>query len=214
MCSSGITRINVLYTSLAIDSGATIHFFSNQDFLQSIRATKLMSIHYGGTIFDNAIVGRIRNKLIHLLLPRGKTCVAKDGIVNLLSMGKLVKEGYQVTMDSDVENAINVYNEDGSYIKFVCVKDGLYCINFDSSGKYTNFLTTVSKQKDNFSDIDNKRATLTRYIQECLCLPSNTNLANEIDKDGIQEYGIDRRHIKIANVIFGPAKATVEVKTV
>ena len=75
-------------------------------------------------------------------------------------MGKLVKEGYRVTMDSDVENAINVYNEDGSYIKFVCVQDGLHCINLDNSGEYINFLTTVSEQKDHFSDVDNKRATL------------------------------------------------------
>ena len=47
-------------------------------------------------------------------------------------------------MDSDVENAINVYNNDGSYIKFVYVQDGLYCVNLDSSGEYTNFLTTVA----------------------------------------------------------------------
>ena len=55
---------------------------------------------------------------------------------------------------------INIYNEDESYIKFVCVQDGLYCINLDSSGEYTNFLTTVSKQKDHFSDVDKKRAAL------------------------------------------------------
>ena len=40
-------------------------------------------------------------------------------------MGKLVQEGFRITMDSDVENTINVYNEGGSYIKFVCVQDGL-----------------------------------------------------------------------------------------
>ena len=79
-------------------------------------------------------------------------------------MGKLVKEGFRVTMDSDVENAINVYNEDGSYIKFVCVKDGLYCINIDNNGGCTNFLTTVSEQKEHFSDIDNKKAALARYV--------------------------------------------------
>ena len=58
-----------------------------------------------------------------------------------------------MTIDSDVENAINVYNRDGSYIKFVCVQDGLYCINLNSGGKHTNFLTTVTEQKDHFSDI-------------------------------------------------------------
>ena len=31
-------------------------------------------------------------------------------------------------------NAINVFNEGGSYIKFVCMNDGLYCIDLDDSG--------------------------------------------------------------------------------
>ena len=87
-----------------------------------------------------------------------------------------------MTMDSDVENAINVYNEDGSYIQFVCVQNGLYCINLNNSGEYTNFLTTVSEQKDHFSNVGNKKAALARYIQECLCLPSDIDVADTIDK--------------------------------
>ena len=61
-----------------------------------------------------------------------------------------MKAGYWVQMDSDVENAINVFNKDGSCINFVCVQDGLYCINFDNSGGHMNYLTTVSEQKDRF----------------------------------------------------------------
>ena len=113
ICSSSLTRANVPQTSLATDSGASIHFFSNQDLLQSIKATKLMRIHYSGTTFDQAMIGRIHNELKPLLSLRGRNRIAKDGIAYLLAMGKLVKEGYQVTMDSDVENAINVYNKMG-----------------------------------------------------------------------------------------------------
>ena len=86
------------------------------------------------------MVYSICDELKHLPLPKEKFCTTKDGISNLLSMGKLVKEEYQVTMNSDVENVINVYNEDNSYIKFVCVQGGLYCINLDSSGEDTIFL--------------------------------------------------------------------------
>ena len=128
--SNGLTRANVPQLSLALDSGATIHFFSNQELLRSIKKSdKAVKIHCGGTTFDQAMMGRLREELDHLPLPKGEVCIAKDGIANLLSMGKLVKEGYRVQMDSDVENAINVFNEDGSYIKFVCVNDGLYCMN-------------------------------------------------------------------------------------
>ena len=69
-----------------------------------------MKVHFGGTTFDQVLTGRLRDELKHLLLPKGDVCIAKDGIANLLSMGKLVKEGYRVQIDSDVENAINVFN--------------------------------------------------------------------------------------------------------
>ena len=35
--NSGVTRVNVLQTSLALDSGASIYFFSNQELLQAIK---------------------------------------------------------------------------------------------------------------------------------------------------------------------------------
>ena len=84
----------------------------------------------------------------------------------------------------------------------------------DNSGGHENYLTTVSEHRDHFSDVDNKKADLARYIQECLCLPSNKDFAEAIDTGGIKECGIDRRHIKIANIIHGPAKAAIEGKTV
>ena len=173
-----------------------------------------MKIHCGGSTFDQCMAGRIRKELQPLPLPRKKICIATDGIANLISTGKLVEEGYRVTIDSDMENAINVYNDDGSYIKFICVQNGLYCINLDNSGDCTNFLTTVSEQKEHFSDVDNKKAALAWYVQECLYLPSDVDLADAIEKGGIQECGIDWRHTKIANIIYDPAKAAIEGKTV
>ena len=60
-----------------------------------------------------------------------------------------------------------------------------------------NYLTTVSEQKAHFSDVDNKKADLAGYIQECLCLPSDKGFAEAIDTCGIKKCGVDRRHIKI-----------------
>ena len=161
------TRANVSQTSLAIDSGATVHFFRYCKLLRPIKTIKKTKIHYGGIFFDQCEAGLIRRNLQHLPLLRKKVYIASDyGIANLLSMGKLVQEGFWVTMDLDVENAINVYNEDGLYIKFVCVQDGLYSIDLDNNGGYTNILTIVSDQKKHFSEVDNKKAALARYIQE------------------------------------------------
>ena len=92
--------------------------------------------------------------------------------------------------------------------------DGGTLCRYVSSGKYKNFLTTVADQKDSFSDVNNKKATLARYIQKCMGLPSDVDHADAIDKGGVKECGIDRRHIKIANIIYGPAQVAVEGKTV
>ena len=73
MCGSGLTRANVPQTSLAIDSGATIHFFSNKELLQSIKATKATKIHCGGLTFGYAMVEHIRNELKHLPLGEGRS---------------------------------------------------------------------------------------------------------------------------------------------
>ena len=60
-----------------------------------------------------------------------------------------------------------------------------------------------------------KKATLARYLQECMCLPSDVDLANgEIDSGGIQECRIDQRQVKIANKLYGPSKHAVQGKTV
>ena len=69
---SGRTRANVSQTSLAIDSGAMVHFFSNKELLQSIKPIKKMKIHCGGSTFDQCHAGRIRKELEYLPLPRKK----------------------------------------------------------------------------------------------------------------------------------------------
>ena len=94
------------------------------------------------------------------------------------------------------------------------MNDGLYCINLNDSSRHVNCLTTVSEQKDYFSYVDNKKANLARYFQECLCLPSDKDFADVIDTGGIKECGIDRSHIKIANIILGPANAAIERKII
>ena len=97
-----MTRENISQTSLTLDNGATVHFLTNRDLLQPIKENnKTMKIHCSGTIFDQAMLGRLQDDLNHLLLPIGGVCITKDDIANLLSMRNLVKDGYQVIIDSD-----------------------------------------------------------------------------------------------------------------
>ena len=91
MGRNGRTRANISQTSLAIDSGATVHFFSNPELLRSIKVINTAKIYCGGTSFDQFEAGLLRRELRHLPLPRKKIVLAKDGMVNLVSLGKLVK---------------------------------------------------------------------------------------------------------------------------
>ena len=59
-----------------------------------------------------------------------------------------------------------------------------------------------------------KRATLARKIQDCLCLPSNNDFLNALQDGKIQECGILRRSVKIADQIFGPNKHYLYGKSV
>ena len=74
----------------------------------------------------------------------------------------------------------------------------------DGDDEHANYLTTVSEQKNHFSNIDTNKANLSRYIQEFLSLPSDNDFADVIERGGIKERWVDRRHTKIANIIFGP----------
>ena len=106
------------------------------------------------------MIGPLQDKMKHLSLPKGDVCIAKDDIANLFVHGEILKEGYRIQIEFDVENTINVFNEDRSYIKFVCVQDGLYWINLDNSDERVNYFTTVSKQKNHFQQyVHNTKVT-------------------------------------------------------
>ena len=87
MRKHGRSRANVPQTSLAIDNGATVQFFSNWELLKLIKLFKKMKIRCGGSSFIQCKAGLIHTEMRHLPIQRKKICITKDGIANLLSMG-------------------------------------------------------------------------------------------------------------------------------
>ena len=106
-------------------------------------------------------------------------------------------------------NAFYVFKNDGAYIKFTCRKNGLYTLDVNN-GSDPIILLTVQDQMKQFLEIDVKKATLARYIQERLCLLFDMNLSNGLESGGIQEWGVDQRHVKIANEVYGPSKHALQ----
>ena len=120
----GMTRANVNQMALVLDSGATIDFFSNlklMKWLRTLHAEDEMTIHCGSETIEHRTMGVLLDELQDLPLPRGEVCVSEDGIANLLSMTKLVKEGYRVQMDTNVEMLLTYITMTGR-ISNSCVK--------------------------------------------------------------------------------------------
>jgi hypothetical protein len=137
----------------------------------------------------------------------------KDSVANLLLLA-LLSKSHRVTLDTKVDNAFYVYKDNGEYIRFKLESNGLYCLHVDDGTSPATLLTTVDEEKKLFPALDVKRATLARYVQNYLCLPSDEDFANGIETGGIMECGVSRWNIGIAKAIFGPNKHSIQGKTV
>ena len=148
---------------LILDSGATVHFFCNKYLLQNIRnASNNIKIHCGGKSWDHSCVGDLADELKNLPLPEGEILYTKDGIGNLVSMGRMSKH-CRIFMDTSIDNAFYVFNQDNSYVRYAYDEElGLYTMTIDHKEEAINFVTTVTEQEKHFSEIDVKRAKKAR----------------------------------------------------
>ena len=209
-----VHRGSIPLNTLVLDSGATVNLMNNPDFLTNIRSTsKAITIHCGGATVSNNQVGDICNELRNLPLPHTGYFFHPTGVANLLSLARVSKE-HRVFLDTSIENAFYVYDDDNNYIKFELNDNNLYCLHVDDGTSPHVFLTTVGNKSKTYSDLDVRRATLARDIQNRLALPSDVDLANSLENGTIPECGINRRDIRIAKDIFGPNGNSLEGKTV
>ena len=51
-----------------------------------------------------------------------------DAMVNIVSLSNAIEKGFQVFMDTDLDNAFNVTDQDKRTIRFPCNKQGLYML--------------------------------------------------------------------------------------
>jgi hypothetical protein len=120
-------------------------------------------------------------------------------------------------MDTAIENAFYVFNEDGSYIKFTPSNNGMYCLDIrsdDNNEPHVMAIQTVKDEQSKFSNIDCTRAEAIRKLQEVLACPSDFDLANAVEHNVIGNNPFTRRDVRIAKQIYGPDVAALKGKTV
>ena len=146
-----MSRGNVSINALVLDSGANLCLFTDPDILKRLQdAKRPISIHCGGTSFHATKIGSLYDDLKHLSLPQdGYNYFHENGVANLLSLAKVAVENI-VVLNTAIDNAFYVFNNDGSYIRFACQPNGLYCLYVSDGDDLKMLLTTVEGEKEKY----------------------------------------------------------------
>ena len=180
---------------LLIDSGASNSVIFNRLFLGPLQK---ISKHFsrGGNSVHFTQMGQLHKIFDHLPLPKGGYYYNEGAVANLLSLGHITKE-FTVIMNTKIDDAIYIFNDEGQYLRFRRVKHNLYGVHL-GQGNPTNkcyLFSTVQGQKSLFSDLDCKRAEAVRALQERLGFPSDVDFANAIEYNVLGTCEYNRRDI-------------------
>ena len=190
--------------SITLDSASSINLFKDKSLLDGIKTNNKLKlkVRTSDSTFHVEEVG-IPNKAIQHL-PLSTTddyYYYPNGVTNILSLALLAKNK-RVYMDTAVENAFYVYNEDGSYIRFVPASNGMYCLDVGPNNEpCVMAVQTVKDEQSKFSNIDCTRAEAVRKLQEVLACPSDYDLANAVENNVIGNTPFTRRDVRIAKQI-------------
>jgi hypothetical protein len=203
--------------TIALDSGSSIHIFKDAFLLTYIHSDNNRSIGVRTTDSKFRVndIGHLCDDLNTLPLPSDGYYFYPKGVANILSLA-LIAETKRVFMDSAIDDAIYVFNEDGSYVRFSKTPNGMYCIDIttDDDDHIVMAYQTVKGESAHFSSIDCRRAAKVQDLQEALACPSDVDLANAIEHNVIGNNPFTRRDVRIAKKIFGPDVPAMKGKTV
>ena len=132
--------------------------------------------------------------------------------VNILSMTKL-KQQYHITYDSGKENAFIVREPDATHTKYVFKEshDGLYYHDLNNTQQI--YITTVTENKQKYSQSDVKRADGVRALQKIIGHPTARHLSYLLDHHLIPNSPFTSHDVRRARQIFGPDLGNLKGKT-
>ena len=132
--------------------------------------------------------------------------------VNILSMAKL-KQQYHITYDSGKENAFIVREHDTTQTKYIYQEshDGLYYHDINNTQQI--YITTVTENKQKYSQSDVKRADGVRALQKILGHPTARHLSYLLDHHLIPNSPFTSHDVQRAEQIYGPDLGNLMGKT-
>ena len=193
---------------ILLDSQATCNVICNKDLLTDIRKHPnnnniIIHCNAGNVLIDT--VGELRGF--------GTVWYHPDGIANCLSLA-LVSDRYRVTLDTSVSQSFFVHKDDGSTRRFDRIDCDLYACDVTTTNGALLAIVTVDGQKKKYSDLDVRRATKARKLQDTIGFPSIASYLKMIDNNLILNCPVTRRDVMIAEDIFGTNANIVKGKAV
>ena len=196
---------NVPTTWILLDNQATTDIFGNADLLEDIHeVTTPLHIH--------GITGVLLITQQGTLPGHSTVWYHPHVSVNILSMAKL-KQQYHITYDSGQENAFIVKEHDNTQIKYIFHEayDGLYY--HDVNNTQLIYITTVTENKQKYSQSDVKRADGVRAIQKIIGHPTARQLSHLLDHHLIPNSPFTSHDVRRAEQIYGPDMGNLKGKT-
>jgi hypothetical protein len=118
--------------TITLDSGSSIHIFKDIFLLTDIISDSKKSIGVRTTDSNFRVndIGRLCDDLELLPLPSDGYYFYPKGVANILSLAMIADTKREVR-DTAIDDAIYVFNEDGTYVRFSRTLNGMYCIDIN-----------------------------------------------------------------------------------
>ena len=126
----------------------------------------------------------------------GDVPFSNEGITNLLSMTKWIDSGFRIKMDTDIENAVDVYTNNNRIIKFTRSKNGLYF--HDTEDRQMVFLNSQYENSLLYTCRQVKEAKIARDLYRKMSYPSINDFKNAVKYNMIDDCPVKVEHIKVA----------------
>ena len=197
-------------TWILLDNQATADVFGNATLLHNIHEVTT-PLHIQGITGVQVITQQ------GTLPGHGAVWYHPHVTVNILSMAKL-KQQYHITYDSDKENAFIVREPDTTHTKYIFKEshDGLYYHDLNSTHLNNTqqiYITTVTENKQKYSQSDVKRADGVRALQKIIGHPTARHLSYLLDHHLIPNSSFTSHDVCRAEQIYGPDLGNLKGKT-
>ena len=196
---------NIPTTWILLDNQVTTDIFGNANLLNDIHeVTTPLYIH--------GITGVLMIKQQGTLPGHGTVWYHPQVSINILSMAKL-KQQYHITYDSGKDNAFIVREHDNMQTKYIFHEsdDGLYYHEVNSTQQI--YITTVTENKQKYSQNDVKRADGVRALQKVIGHPTTKQLSYLLDHHLIPNSPFTSHDVRRAEQIYSPELGNLKGKT-